>query len=141
MTRPLLLPLTILPLLVACDRNEVPAPPAPPAPQSAAPAPEAAPPAATPASPVAAGANLARGENVYKRSCLACHGAGVAGAPRVGDKAAWAPRIAQGADTLYLHSIKGFQGRAGMMPARGGNPALSDEDVRAAVDYMVAKSK
>jgi cytochrome c5 len=65
----------------------------------------------------------------------------VAGAPKLGDKAAWGPRIAQGIDTLYTHSIKGFQGKAGMMPPKGGNMALSDADVKAAVDYMVAQSK
>jgi len=73
--------------------------------------------------------------------CGVCHGAGVAGAPKFGDKAAWAPRIAQGNDTLYTHAIKGFQGKAGMMPAKGGNASLKDEDVKASVDYMVGKAK
>jgi cytochrome c5 len=70
-----------------------------------------------------------------------CHGAGIAGAPKFGDKAAWAPRIAQGSDTLHTHALKGFQGKAGMMPAKGGNAALADADVKAAVDYMVSKAK
>ena len=82
-----------------------------------------------------------KGKKTYDASCGVCHGAGVAGAPKLGDKANWAPRIAQGNDTLYTHAIKGFQGKAGMMPAKGGNASLKDEDVKAAVDYMVNKSK
>jgi cytochrome c5 len=74
-------------------------------------------------------------------SCAACHDAGVAGAPVTGDKAAWSDRIAQGIDTLYEHAIKGFQGSVGYMPAKGGNVSLSDESVKAAVDYMVEKAE
>ncbi len=77
------------------------------------------------------------GESTYKTSCAACHVAGVAGAPKFGDKPAWKDRIAQGKDTLYEHALKGFQGKAGFMPAKGGNAALPDEEVKAAVDYMV----
>ena len=77
------------------------------------------------------------GEEVFNGACVACHGAGIAGAPKVGDKASWAPRIAQGLNTLYEHAIKGFK----TMPAKGGQVALSDDDVKAAVDYQVAKSK
>jgi cytochrome c5 len=117
----------------------------PPAPQTAAPtpapAPEAAAPVAAPAAPAAGGGNVAKGEDTYKKTCFACHDAGVAGAPKLGDKAAWGTRIAQGNDILYTHSIKGFQGKAGMMPPKGGNMTLSDADVKAAVDYMVAQSK
>ena len=65
-----------------------------------------------------------------------CHGAGIAGAPKLGDKAAWAPRIEQGSAVLLEHAIKGFSGKAGMMPAKGGSSA-SDEEVKAAVEYMV----
>lgn len=79
----------------------------------------------------------ASGESTYKNSCSVCHAAGVAGAPKFGDKAAWKDRIAQGKDTLYEHALKGFQGKVGFMPAKGGNAALPDEDVKAAVDYMV----
>jgi cytochrome c5 len=159
MNKPILLSLLILPLFVACGKQEPPAPAVPPAPQTAAPtpapapeaaaptpapapspSPEAAPPVAAPAAP-AAGGNTAKGEDIYKQTCFACHAAGVAGAPKLGDKAAWGPRIAQGNDTLYTHSIKGFQGKVGMMPPKGGNMALSDADVKAAVDYMVAQSK
>ena len=81
------------------------------------------------------------GEDVYNSACVACHGAGVAGAPKVGDAADWAPRIAQGMDTLYKNSIDGFQGDAGLMPPKGGFMNLSDDEVKAAVDYMVDKSK
>ncbi len=69
-----------------------------------------------------------------------CHAAGVAGAPKPGDKADWGPRIAQGKDTLYKHALEGFNGAKGSMPARGGNTKMSDEDVKAAVDYMVGLS-
>jgi cytochrome c5 len=144
MKKPILLSLLILPLFVACGKQEPPAPAVPPAPQTAAPTPapvpEAAAPAPAPAAP-AAGGNTAKGEDIYKQTCFACHAAGVAGAPKLGDKAAWGPRIAQGNDTLYTHSIKGFQGKVGMMPPKGGNMSLSDADVKAAVDYMVAQSK
>lgn len=81
------------------------------------------------------------GKKVYDSACTVCHGAGIAGAPKSGDKAAWAPRIAQGNATLYEHAIKGFQGKGGLMPAKGGNTSLSDADVKAAVDYMVAAAK
>ena len=80
------------------------------------------------------------GKKLYETTCQACHGAGIAGAPKFGDKAAWAPRIKQGAATLYEHAIKGFQGKAGMMPAKGGSTA-SDDEVKAAVDYMTAAAK
>jgi cytochrome c5 len=74
---------------------------------------------------------------VYDRACVACHLAGVAGAPKFGDKAAWAPRIATGTDTLYTSALKG----KGTMPPKGGQTALADADVKAAVDYMVAAVK
>ena len=73
------------------------------------------------------------GQGVYDAACSVCHAAGVAGAPKWGDAEAWQPRIAQGMETLYQHSINGFNA----MPAKGGNTALSDDDVKAAVDYMV----
>ena len=82
-----------------------------------------------------------KGKATYDSSCGVCHGAGIAGAPKFGDKAAWAPRIAQGIETLHTHSLKGYQGKAGVMPAKGGNTALADADVKAAVDYMVSKAK
>lgn len=90
-------------------------------------------PAAAPVKVAAA----ASGESVYKGACGVCHAAGIAGAPKSGEKAAWAPRIAKGKPTLYEHAIKGFN----QMPAKGGNSSLADADVKAAVDYMVALVK
>jgi len=81
------------------------------------------------------------GQQVYQASCVACHGAGVAGAPKLEDKSQWAKRIAKGADALYASALNGVQTSTGVMPAKGGNPALSDIEVRAAVDFMVARSK
>ena len=81
------------------------------------------------------------GQQVYQASCVACHDAGIAGAPKLGDKSQWAKHIAKGLDTLYASAVNGVQGSAGAMPAKGGNPALSNAEVRAAVDYMVARSK
>ena len=115
------------------------APAAAPVAMAAAPASAVSIPAAIPAG--AALVKVASGEAIYNAGCAACHGAGIAGAPKFADKAAWAPRIAQGKPTLYEHSIKGYQGKAGVMPAKGGNSALADADVQAAVDYMVASSK
>ncbi|MGA8009836.1 MAG: c-type cytochrome [Thiomonas sp.] len=80
------------------------------------------------------------GKGLYESTCIACHGAGVAGAPKVGDKAAWAPIIAQGDTVMYDRAIHGFTGKLGMMPPKGGSTA-SDADVKAAVDYMVAQAK
>ncbi len=76
------------------------------------------------------------GKEAYS-SCAACHGSGVAGAPKFGLKDAWSDRITKGKETLYNNAINGFQGVAGYMPAKGGNAALSDESVKAAVDYMI----
>ena len=86
-------------------------------------------------------AHAASGEDIYKQVCFACHDAGVAGAPKIGDKAAWEARIAKGNDTLYKHSIEGFTGDAGAMPPKGGRTDLSDDAVKSAVDYMVGKVK
>ena len=87
------------------------------------------------ATPVSADA----GEKLFSSVCATCHTAGLMGAPKLGDKADWAPRIAQGKDTLYKNAIVGYQGKFGVMPARGGSQA-SDEEVKAAVDYMVSKA-
>ena len=81
------------------------------------------------------------GQQVYLAGCVACHEAGIAGAPKLGDKGQWAKRIAKGLDTLYASAVNGMQGSAGAMPAKGGNPALSNAEVKAAVDYIVARSK
>jgi cytochrome c5 len=102
---------------------------------------QAAVPVAATAAPAAAGAAPTDGKSVYESACIACHAGGLAGAPRTGDMAAWAPRIAQGQATLEKHAIEGFQGTAGMMPAKGGRLDLSDDAVRAAIEYMVAQSR
>jgi len=81
------------------------------------------------------------GKIVFDGLCRACHGAGVAGAPKVGDVQAWSPRISQGRSVLVAHAIEGFHGRTGTMPPRGGNAALSDAQVEAAVDWMVSQAK
>lgn len=86
-------------------------------------------------------ADMGMGKQAYDKICFACHAQGVAGAPKIGDQAAWEPRIAQGMDTLVTHAINGFQGTSGVMPPKGGMPTLSDEEVKAAVAYMVEQSK
>lgn len=91
--------------------------------------------------PAAAAGAAMSGKDVFSAACFACHGTGAAGAPKIGDKAAWGPRIAKGADTLHQHALNGFQGNSGVMPAKGGRADLSDDAVMAAVDYMVGESK
>src|SRR5437762_437276 len=108
-----------------------PSVPTPPPAQATAPASSA--PAAAAAKP--------DGKKIYDTTCVACHGAGIAGAPKFGDKSAWTTRIAEGNDTLYAHAIQGFQGKGGVMPPKGGNTTLADADVKAAVDYMVSAAK
>jgi cytochrome c5 len=81
------------------------------------------------------------GDETFQQVCSACHGAGIAGAPKAGDKAAWGPRIAKGKDVLYDHAVKGFQGSSGVMPAKGGRADLSDDVVKAAVDHMLDMAK
>jgi len=90
---------------------------------------------------VAAADEPRSGQAVYENTCAACHGGTLPGAPALGDAEAWAPRIDQGMETVYKHAIEGFQGEGGMMPARGGNSNLSDDEVKAAVDYMVENSQ
>lgn len=80
------------------------------------------------------------GPQVYNAACTSCHSAGIAGAPRTGDADAWSARIAQGMDILYQHSIEGFLGEAGYMPPKGGRLDLSDEEIIAAVDFMVEEA-
>ncbi|HRJ52774.1 MAG TPA: c-type cytochrome [Candidatus Thiothrix moscowensis] len=95
-------------------------------------------PAATaekPATQAKVAAGGGSGSKVYRASCSACHDSGVAGAPKLGDKAAWGSRIAAG--NLHANALNG----KGAMPAKGGNASLSDADVKAAVDYMVSQSK
>ncbi len=81
------------------------------------------------------------GTQLFEQACSACHGQGIAGAPKAGDKAAWAARIAQGKATLYQHALNGFQGKAGMMPPKGGRTDVSDDLVKQAVDHMVQISQ
>jgi cytochrome c5 len=90
---------------------------------------------------VAASPPVRDGQQVYQATCFVCHGAGIAGAPKLGDKGQWAKHIAKGVNTLYASAVNGVQGSAGAMPPKGGNLALSDAEVKAAVDYMVAQSK
>ncbi len=108
-------------------------PPAP-APAAAAAAPVAVA-AAAPAKPAAAAAP--DGAAVYKQACAACHAVGAAGAPKSGDKAAWAPRLRKGEDALVASVVKGL----GVMPPRGGNPSLTDEQIRAAVRYQIQTNR
>ena len=92
----------------------------------------------TPAAPTApAPAAVLSGEQVYNTTCVACHGAGIAGAPKFGDKEAWAPRLGQGLAVLHKHALEGFQGKAGVMPPKGGRVDLADPSILNAVDYMV----
>ena len=111
--------------------------------KSAAPTPVAAAPASIPAPAAGAapahdgGTDIATGKAVYQKTCMVCHAAGIAGAPKAGDKTAWAPHLARGTDQLYMSAIKGFKA----MPPKGGNPSLSDAEVKAAVDYMVSLVK
>ncbi len=120
-----------------------PAAAAPAAPAAAAPAvavvaaaPPANIPAAAPAAAVKVAASAGAGEALYKQACVACHAASVAGSPKFGDKAAWAPRIKTGVDALTASVIKG----KGAMPPKGGS-AASDADIRAAVEFMVNAAK
>jgi cytochrome c5 len=119
--------------------------PAAPAAQPAAPAPKAAAPAAAPAAPAAAPAagqggpqvDLAAGEKLYKSTCFACHGAGIAGAPKFGNKADWEPREKDGFEAMVQFAIQG----KGAMPPKGGAANASDQDIRNAVGYMVNAAK
>ena len=89
----------------------------------------------------AASYSAAAGKAVYDAGCAACHKNGVMGSPKLGDKAAWAPRIKEGLDSMVAKSIKGYKGAKGMMPPKGGNPKLTDAQVGNAVAYLVAQSK
>lgn len=91
--------------------------------------------------PAAVAAENTVGKKVYGQTCSMCHAANVAGAPKPGDKADWAPRIAQGMDILYKHALEGFTGAKGQMPARGGAPNLSDDEIKSTVDFMVDQSR
>jgi cytochrome c5 len=81
------------------------------------------------------------GTELFEQACKTCHGPGLAGAPKAGDHAAWAPRIAKGKDVLYQHALQGFTGSAGVMPAKGGRVDVPDDIVKQAVDHMVEMAK
>ena len=104
---------------------------------AAKPAVAAAAPAAAPAAAGAKGGDAAKGKTVYEGTCVACHGTGAAGAPKAGDKTAWAPRLKTGMDALYASALKGKNA----MPPKGGNMSLSDADIKAAVDYLTGLAK
>lgn len=94
--------------------------------------------------PAAAAPTMAKdlsGEEVYNMACVACHGAGIAGAPKFGDKGLWGPRIAQGISMLHEHALKGFTGKTGTMPMKGGRVDFTDQSIINGVDYMVSKAK
>jgi cytochrome c5 len=82
-------------------------------------------------------AGAADGKAVYEKTCVVCHAAGVANAPKLGDKAAWAPRVATGKDALLKSVVTG----KGAMPPKAGNADLKDDDIKAAIDYMLASVK
>ncbi len=135
--------------LAGCGGPSAPPPPASTAPQQAA-APRPSPLSVNPSLVSLANAapeslqpaerdNLV-GAAIFRNTCALCHGPGIAGAPRLDHHEAWKPRLEAGIDTLYRHAIEGFRGSQGLMPPRGGNPSLSDDEVRSAVDYMVSRS-
>ena len=128
MNKPTLLLASLsLVILAACGQKDTPAP--------------AAASAEAPAVAAAPEAENTVGKSVYGKTCAMCHAAGIAGAPKPGTKDDWAPRIAQGDEVLYKHALEGFNGAKGSMPARGGNASLKDDEVKSAVDYMVAQSR
>jgi cytochrome c5 len=87
-------------------------------------------------------ATVMTGPQVYNAACIVCHQPpGTGGAPPIGDVAAWQPRIAQGMDTLYMHALQGYQGEKGFMPPKGGRVDLSDDEIKAAVDYILEQSR
>jgi cytochrome c5 len=93
--------------------------------------------------PVGAGPAVAmavpkNGNEVFESVCKTCHGTGLAGAPKAGDKSAWAARIAEGKATLYQHALNGYSGKTGVMPAKGGRADLPDDLIKQGVDYMMS---
>jgi len=81
------------------------------------------------------------GAHIFGQSCAACHALGIAGAPKLGDQVQWKKRLAKGTKVLYVNALNGTSSSSGVMPAKGGNAALSDTEVKAAVDYILAKAK
>lgn len=129
MQKPILIAIAALALLSGCGGKDTAAPASPvPQVQMSEVKPQA----------TAAASDPATGEKVYKGTCSICHKSGLSGAPRIGSKDDWEPRLTQGKDVLYDRAIHGYRGKKGSMPARGSNIRLSDDEVKAAVDYMVA---
>ena len=81
------------------------------------------------------------GVSLYKSACTTCHDQGIGGAPKKGDRGAWGPRVAQGKATLYEHAIKGYTGKAGVMPPKGGRIDLDDALIKLGVDYLVSQAR
>ena len=81
------------------------------------------------------------GKVIFGDLCQTCHTTGAGGAPKITDKAAWAPRVAEGIDTLVKHATEGFTGKSGTMPPKGGNPALTDAQIKATVEWIVSQVK
>jgi cytochrome c5 len=81
------------------------------------------------------------GPSLYQAACTSCHGQGIGGAPKTGDKAAWAARISTGKAILYKHAIEGYTGKAGVMPPKGGRIDLSDDLIKLGVDYLIEQAR
>jgi len=81
------------------------------------------------------------GKGVYEKTCKTCHATGIMGAPKPCDKKDWDARSAKGMDVLAKNAIKGYKGKKGTMPPKGGNPKLSDDEIKAAIKYMLDASK
>ena len=96
---------------------------------------------AVPNSSISAGKFARDGAQVFEQSCAACHALGIAGAPKLGDQQQWRTRLTKGTKVLYVSALNGISSTTGVMPAKGGNTSLSDTEVKAAVDYIVAKAK
>ena len=90
------------------------------------------------AGPTVALAVPANGKQLFEQVCQTCHGPGLVGAPKAGDKAAWASAVAEGKPTLYQHAVNGFTGTTGTMPPKGGRTDLSDALIKQGVDYMLS---
>ena len=123
-------------ILYMVDGTGLLAPAAAPAP-AAVPAPEATVAPATETATIAPVVNLAAGIETYAANCFVCHDTGAVGSPKLGDKAAWAPRLAKGPEALYISAINGLN----VMPAKGGNPSLEEDAIKAAVDYMISAAQ
>ncbi|OIP01269.1 MAG: hypothetical protein AUJ98_05090 [Bacteroidetes bacterium CG2_30_33_31] len=91
--------------------------------------------------PAAVLGDAVAGKDIYNQACMACHASGAAGATKLDDKAKWDAIAAQGLAVIYQHSIEGFQGANGMMPAKGGNASLTDQNVNDAVTFMLSEAK